>query len=354
MAESYADPSSDTPDLDPPGATRVGDATRVGIVLGDDEPRPPGIDVLGDEARITVVHIAEIDRLAELCGDCEVLFVWEFRNNVLRDALPRMPDLRWIQTASAGVDAVMSPELAERGIVVTNTRGVLDSSIAEWVLGVLLVMVKDLRQTLELQRAHEWRHRESERLGGRRLLVVGAGSVGRGIARLVRAVGMEVDGIARDARTDDVDFGRVYATGELLDRLPHYEFVVVSAPLTAETRGLIGPAELAAMPPGGRLVNVGRGPVVNQGALLEALRSGHLRGAALDVFEEEPLAADHPFWDRDDVIVSPHQSGDFEGWRAAFTDVFVENLRRWRHGEPLQNQVDTRAAAGGANPGRSA
>lgn len=334
MGESYATSNSDS------GPTRA----TVGIILGDDEPRPPGIDAIAGDAELVVVRRSEADRLASRCQDAEALFVWEFRHNVVRGAIADLPRLRWIQTASAGVDAVVSPEVVERRITVTNARGVLDDAIAEWVLGVLLLFVKDLRRTLDLQREHRWQHRESERLAGRRLLVIGAGSVGRAIARLARAAGMRVEGVARRRRDDDPDFDRVETAGALPDLLPGAEFVVVSAPLTPDTRGMVDEAAFAAMPPGVRFVNVGRGPIVDEAALLAALRSGHVAAAALDVFAHEPLPPDHPFWDLDQVVVSPHQAGDFEGWRAAFTDVFVDNFRRWRRGEALRNVVDVRAA----------
>lgn len=315
----------------------------VGLVLGPDEPVPAAMDALDDQVRLEVVRGADPQELLRRCSDAEVLFVWEFRRNWLAEALPGMSHLRWIQTASAGVDAVVSPRLADSGVILTNTRGVLDATIAEWVLGVMLVFVKDLHGTLALQRTRTWQHRESERLAGKRVLVVGAGSVGRAIARLARAAGMEVDGIASEARPGDADFGRVDGTEALLDRLPLADFVVVSAPLTAGTRGLIGAEALASMGPGCRLVNVGRGPVVDEEALLAALESGHLAGAALDVFVQEPLPRDHRFWDMDNVIVSPHQSGDFQGWRESFGQFFLDNLARYRRGEELVNVVDVPA-----------
>ncbi len=319
----------------------------MGVVLPDDEPLPAGLEALEDDAE---VRVGRVGRDAEdVVAAADTLFVWEFREPVLARSWQRAERLSWVHTASAGVDAVVFPDLVDSDVVVTNTRGVLDDAIAEFVLGAMLLFAKDLHTTLALQREHRWRHRESERLAGKHVLVVGAGSIGRSIARLCRAAGTTVDGLARSARTDDPDFARVGAADELHELLARADFVVISAPLTEATRGMIGARELELMQRSSRLINVGRGPIVDEEALLEALRAGEIAGAALDVFAEEPLPADHPLWDEPGVVVSPHQSGDFVGWREAFTDVFVENFRRWRSGQPLENVVDKAAAVGEAN-----
>lgn len=327
------------------GTSEEGDGGQdvvVGVVVAEGADMPPGLNVLRDEAEVRLAR--SDDELAETVAEAEVLSVWDFRRQRLREVWPRAGRLRWVHTASAGVDAVVFPELAASDVVVTNTQGVLDGAMAEWVLGVMLVFTKDLHTTLDLQRRRCWRHRDSERLADKRVLVVGAGSIGRAVARLCRAVGTEVEGVARTPRPDDPDFDRVVGPDELLAALSTADFVVVCAPHTAETRGMIGASELAALPSGARLINVGRGPVVEETALLDALRSGRLAGAALDVFDQEPLPADHPFWAMDQVIVSPHMAGDFAGWEEAFSGVFVENFRRWRRGEPLLSVVDkTRA-----------
>jgi len=238
------------------------------------------------------------------------------------------------------VDAVLFPDMVESRVTLTNSRGVFDRSIAEYVLGLMLVFAKDLHQTLGLQQQKMWVHRETEMLARRKLLVVGAGSIGRTIARLARCAGMEVDAIARTARSSDEDFGRVFASEDLNDALPEVDYVVVAAPLTAQTRGMFGAAQFERMKPGVRLINVGRGPIVDEPALIEALRDGRIAGAALDVFSEEPLSEDNPLWEMRQVVVSPHMSGDFVGWLEALGELFVENFRRWERGDELLNVVD--------------
>lgn len=307
------------------------------MIVAPGKDLPPGLDAVTDAADLRLVR--DHDELRELAGDVAVLLVYDFRTTLVEDEFARLAGVRWIHAASAGVDAVMTGDVAASGVTVTNAQGIFDRGIAEWVLGMMLVFAKDVLTTLDLQRRHEWRHRNSQLLDGRRLLVVGAGSIGREIARLATAVGMRVDGVARSERTDDPDFGRVAPSTELLDVLPTADYVVVATPLTEQTRGMIGAEELKAMAEHAVFMNIGRGPVVDEAALVEALRSGAIAGAALDVFEEEPLPEDHPLWDFDNVVVSPHMSGDYEGWVEALGYQFAENFDRWTKGGSLMNVV---------------
>jgi phosphoglycerate dehydrogenase-like enzyme len=210
------------------------------------------------------------------------------------------------------------------------------------VLGLVLAFVKDLPGTLAAQADRRWRHRETQRLAGRRALVIGTGPIGRATGRLLRAAGLQVAGIGRIGRDDDPDFGTVHPFGELLERLSVADFVVAAAPLTDETEGMINARTLAAMSPSARLINVGRGGLVVTQDLVAALRGGGLAGAALDVFETEPLPAGSPLWGMPNVVISPHMSGDAVGWRPALAELFVDNFLRWRAGRPLRNVVDKR------------
>lgn len=318
------------------------------VVHGPDADRPSGLAAVAEAAEVR--YAASPDDLRAALRGAQVAFVTNFRWVKLREAWPDARDLQWIHGAGAGVDPLLFPELVRSPVVVTNSRGIFDRAMAEYVLGFMLAFAKDLPLTLDLQRRREWRHRESERLDGRTVVVVGAGSIGREIGRLLRAAGMRVLGVARRPRavgdpagsagSPDAAFERVVGIDDLHAVLPDADYVVLSMPLTAETRGLFGAAALAKMKPTARLVNVGRGAVVDEAALVDALRSRRIAGAALDVFTGEPLPADHPFWDLPGVIVSPHMSGDFVGWPAAVSALFVENFRRWRAGEPLLNIVD--------------
>lgn len=291
------------------------------------------------EALADVRYASAADLPRALPG-ADVLFMWDFSSNALRDAEPYAGGLRWIHQAGAGVDKVLVPWVVDSDITVTNSRGVFDRSIAEYVLGLVLSFAKDLPHTLALQRDHTWRHRETERVHGRSALVVGVGPIGRMIARLLRAVGMSVSGVGRTARASDDDFGAVLAAADLHHALPDADYVIVAAPLTDETRGMFDAAAFAAMRPTARFVNIGRGEIVVETDLVAALRSGAIAAAALDVFEQEPLPDDSPLWDMPNVVVSPHMSADFVGWLDVLADVFVDNFRRWHAGTPLRNVVD--------------
>lgn len=310
--------------------------------------RPAGLEPVAERADLR--YAVSTEELRAALDGAQVLFVADFRSGMLRDAWSHARSLRWIHHGGAGVDPLLFPELVHSDVVLTNSGGVFDRAIAEYVLGLVLAFAKDMPRTFDLQRRHEWLHRETERIDGKTAIVVGAGSIGREIGRLLRAAGMRVIGVARRARPaaaressaggPDAAFERVAAIDELHAILPGADYVVLSLPLTAETRGLFGAAALARMKPAARVINVGRGAVVDEAALVEALRSRRIAGAAPDVFATEPLPPDHPLWEMPGVIVSPHMSGDFQGWAAVISGLFVENFRRWHEGRPLLNVVD--------------
>lgn len=313
--------------------------TPVVVILGatSEEP-PPGIGPVVNSASLRfAVDVAGLERVL---GGADALFVWDFRSTELRDAWHRADRLEWVHVAGAGVDAVLFPDLVESSVTVTSSRGIFDRSIAEYVLGLMLLFAKDLHRSFEYQRSRRWVHRETEMLAGKMLLVVGAGPIGRMVARHARCVGMKVSAVARTARSSDEDFGRVFASENLDEALPEADYVVIAAPLTAQTEGMFGAAQFGRMKRSARLINVGRGRIVDEPALIEALRGGQIAGAALDVFWQEPLPKDHPLWSMPQVVISPHMSGDFVGWLEALGELFVENFRRWLRGDELLNVVD--------------
>jgi len=312
----------------------------------------PGLERIADEAELRFA--SGTDDLEAALPGAEILLGWDFRASELRAAWPAAQALRWIHWAGAGIDAVLFRELVASDVVLTNARGVFDRSMAEYVLGLILAFAKRFPETVRLQATRTWRHRLTERVDGRRALVVGPGSIGRAIGRLLRAAGLEVTAVGRRERADDPDFGRVHARSSLPDLLPEADFVIIVTPFTAETRHLFGPAEFRAMKREARLINVARGAIVDQQALIAALEAGEIAGAALDVFEDEPLPVESPLWGLSNVIVSPHMSGDFEGHRAVLAEGFLENFARWRAGRPLRNVVDKSLGFVPANPTPSA
>ena len=298
-------------------------APHVAVLCGDD--RPPGLAGLERE---TAVTYTDADGLAGALPGAEVLFVWDFGSDALSRAWPAADRLRWVHVAGAGVDRTLTPQLVESDVVVTNSRGVFERPIAEYVLGLLLAFAKDLPGTLARQHRRQWEHRQTGMLAGHRAAVVGTGPIGREIGDLLGAVGMQVRMLGR-AETED-----------LPAHVADADYVVAAVPLTDRTRGLFDRKVFEAMPPTARFVNVGRGASVVEDDLLDALAAGDLAGAALDVFAQEPLPAEHPLWTTEGVVVSPHMAGDRFGWHEALVDVFLGNLDRWRSGQPLLNVVD--------------
>jgi len=276
---------------------------------------------------------------AALMAEAEILF------DVYRpqsDGLPRRaPRLRWIQFSSSGVGKfVEEMGLAHTPIVVTNAAGVHATPLAEFVLFAMLYFAKQLPRVLAYQRGHHWEPFAVRNICGSTLGLVGLGAVGREIARLGRAIGMRVVAIRRSSgflSGDVPGVEAVYSPDRLRDLLAESDYVTLILPHTRQTAGLLGKTELAAMKPGAVLINIARGAIVDEAALIEVLRSGHLGGAALDVFAKEPLAAESPLWDMPNVLITPHTISTAEDENELVVDLFCDNLRRFLAGEPLRN-----------------
>ena len=311
------------------------------VVMGADEAEPPpGIGAL--EGRVDLRFAATREALANSIADADAIFAWRANRDLLPHVWGEARRLRWIHSASAGVDGLLFPDLVESGVVLTNARGVFDEAMAEYVIGLLIMFAKGLVGVVDRQRRRDWVHGETERVRGQHLLVVGVGSIGRAIGRAALAMGMQVRGVGRTSRPGDDVFGVVLGAEELVDALGWADAVVDVLPGSPSTRHIFGAATFAAMRPSARFVNVGRGSTVDEVALVDALRSGGIAGAALDVFEQEPLPPESALWDLPGVIVSPHMSGDVIGWQAAGVGLFAENLELFRAGRPLRNVVDKR------------
>ncbi|MFJ6846172.1 D-2-hydroxyacid dehydrogenase [Streptomyces griseoluteus] len=300
------------------------------LVLGADPP--PRLGRLTGRAR--VLHTDDAG-LAALLPAADVLLVWDFRSRAVRDAWPgEGPRPAWVHTASAGVDHLLCPELAASDTVVTNARGIFDEPIAEYVAALVLASAKDLPRTLELQRDRVWRHRETRRVAGTRACVVGSGPIGRAIARTLKALGV------RPALVGRVPGAGVHGPADLDRLIARADWVIAAAPLTGRTRGMFDAHRFGVMQPSAVFVNVGRGELVDESALAEALRRRWIAGAALDTFSTEPLPADSPLWDLPGLLVSPHMSGDTVGWRDELGAQFVDLFERWTAGRALVNVVD--------------
>jgi phosphoglycerate dehydrogenase-like enzyme len=245
------------------------------------------------------------------------------------------------------VDKLLFPELIESPVVVTNARGVFKRSLAEFVVLGMLYFYKRVRRLVESQRAHKWDDFYVDWLPGKVMGVVGYGEIGRECALLAKAVGVRVYATRRKVQlsANDPVLERVFAPARLKDMLREVDVVLAAAPLTPETRHMIGEAEFNVMKASAIVMNVGRGPVIDETALVRALQQKRIAGAALDVFEVEPVPANHPFYDMENVLLSPHCTDRTRDpdWLDLSMQCFVENFQRYIHGEGLENIVDKRA-----------
>lgn len=286
---------------------------------------------------VTVRTAATFDEAAACIADVEVLYAWKFPPE-LYDKAGR---LRWLQVMGAGVDWALVPNLPPR-VVITRAPGIFGPWMAEYVLGWCLWVTQRMATYLDAQRRHDWiQHIPPEPLRGKTLVLIGLGDIGRVIARAARALGMRVIGVSRSGRPV-AGVERVYPTAGLRRAIEAADFVALVLPLNERTRGIVGPQELAAMRPSAWLLNVGRGALVDEPALLHALEHRTIGGAILDVFSTEPLARDHPLWGLDNVVITPHISGPTAADEIA--PVFNANLARYLAGRPLRHVVDRRRA----------
>lgn len=270
-----------------------------------------------------------------LLPDAEVALTVRFPEELFEYA----DNLSWLQALSAGVDFFPQAELEARDIALTSAAGVHAQAIGEQVMGYLVAFERDFLRAFRQQEEGLWFRYSGGELAGQTLCVVGVGAIGTRVAELASAFGMEVVGTKRDPTTAPDAVSDVRPPEELDDLLLEADYVVVSCPLTEETRGLIGSEQLRRLDEEAVLVNVGRGPIVNQDALVAALRGDGLGGAALDVFEEEPLPEDSPLWDLPNVLVTPHMAGSTPHKHDRIGELFARNYASWKDGERLENRV---------------
>jgi phosphoglycerate dehydrogenase-like enzyme len=309
-------------------------------------PRPFVAALRRDFPQHTFLDAWDAETLARLLPDADVAFSAAIR----RTEFASLPRLRWVQSPAVGVGGMLGPELVASPVVLTSARGVRARAIAEHVLGVTLALARRLPLVIRRQTLHQWALDEIETSGairtlsGRRLAMVGLGAIGLEVARLASAFGLRVSAIRKRSgqpRPQTVD--EVLPPERLFDLLPRSDVVVLAAPLTPETNRLIGRQALDCIKPGAFLVNVGRGKLIDDEAVIEALLDGRLGGAALDVFTKEPLDSASPYWDLPNVIVTPHISGAMEDYWTPLVALFADNLRRFEAGHPLLNVVDKHA-----------
>jgi len=252
------------------------------------------------------------------------------------------PRVRWVHSLSAGLDGVLFPALAASPVPLTNARGVFSEILGEFAIGAVLFFAKDLRRMVRSQMAGIWDEFDTVEIRGQSVGIVGYGDIGRAVAWRVPGLGMKVLALRRrpELLRDDPCVTDAFGANQKHELLARSDYVVAALPLTSESRDMIGQAEFEAMKSTAVLINIGRGPVVDEAALVRALESKRIRGAALDVFAIEPLPLGHPFYRLDNVLLSPHAADHTPDWKERTMRLFLENFERFRRGEPLCNVVD--------------
>jgi len=290
-----------------------------------------------------VIHLPDYTRLAEELPDTDIFIGYSLRPEQLKDA----KRLKWIHSTAAGVAQLMYPELRDSGVVVTNPRGIFAVPMAEHAIGLMLALARNIPDSVRQQDRAQWGQQtlwdlpqHLTELNGQVLLIIGFGSIGKELARRARAFDMRVWGVRRSGKEDSPLADRIMPAEELAAALPRADFVVLAAPETPETRHLIGPKEIALMKPGARLINVARGSLLDEAALLRALEEGKLGGAAIDVAASEPLPPESPLWKAPNLLITPHTSATSDRLWERETSLLMEQLERWFDGRELVNRVD--------------
>jgi D-2-hydroxyacid dehydrogenase (NADP+) len=290
-----------------------------------------------------VVHLPDYERLPQELPDTDIFVGASLRPEQFQHARK----LKWIHSTAVGVSQLMYSELRSSGVILTNPSGILSALMAEHTVGLMIALARHFPDSVRYQDRARWSQIEVSsqpgpltELNGQLLLIVGYGSIGREIARRARAFDMRVWGVTRSGKGDATHAEEILPVAQLEDALPHADFVVLSAPDTQETQQLIGPAQIAKMKPGARLINVGRGSLLDEAALIRALETGALGGAALDVAATEPLPAESRLWKTPNLLITPHVSGVSDRLWQKETKLLMDLLERWFDGRDLFNVVD--------------
>ena len=310
------------------------------------DPAAPFLTVLArlpEDVRAVVSDDPE--KLKASATQADAILYAHSDSDLLAGVLPLAGRARWIHSLWTGVEGILRPELLEHPAPLTNGRGVFRWPLADWVTAVMLFFAFDLRRVIQQQEQSVWKPFISTTLEGRTLGIVGYGGIGSATAARARPFGMKIAALRRrpELFQGDALVDQTYGPGQLKELMSVSDYVLVVTPLTAETRGLVGEAEIAVMKPTAVIMNVGRGSVIDEAALIRALESRRIRGAALDVFSSEPLPPGHPFWQMPNVLLSPHTADRVEGFLDPAFDCFFENLDRFRKGNALLNVVDKHA-----------
>jgi phosphoglycerate dehydrogenase-like enzyme len=311
------------------------------VLSRQDAPQLPMLRQLEPQAEITVGNsAAELKQAAE---NAEMLLVWEGKQAVLREIFPFCKNLRWIHSKNAGIEPLLFPALQSSNVTLTNSRGVYARSLAEFALMGILYFAKDLPRLLRQKQEKHWEQFEVEELAGKTVGIFGYGEIGRAVALKCKAFDMQVLGLRRNAAksADDRIADEILPQEKFSELLTRSDILVIAAPHTAETHEVFGEREFRQMKPASLLVNIGRGSIIREPDLIQALRRGTIRGAVLDVFATEPLPPESELWTLPNALLSPHSADQTATWLIEAMDFFLANFKRYAAGEPLANVCDT-------------
>jgi len=312
------------------------------LVLSDPgDPQLSMLDALRETADVVIGDSA--DAFKNAAGSAEVIFNWSGSLSLIREVFLMSDAVRWVHSRSAGLERTLFPELIASNVTMTNGSGVFSPSLGEFALGAILYFAKDFRRMIRSQIAGLWEPFDVLPISGQTVGIVGYGDIGRAVATRVRAMGMKVLAVKRHVsaqKNPDPLADQIYGPDHLIEMLSRCDYIVVAAPLNAETLGLIGEAEFAAMKSSAVIINVGRGPVIEERAMIKALSEHKIKGAALDVFAEEPLPKGHPFYQLENVLLSPHCADHTPDWLDNAMLFFIAQFERFRQGQPLLNVVN--------------
>jgi len=316
---------------------------RTSILMLSD-PREPQVAMLDELREAADVVVGDSPKALEASAPkAEILLNWSGTLSLMREVFLMCRRLRWIHSRSVGLERTLFPELIASDITLTHGRGVFSPPLGEFALAAILYFAKDLRRMIRNQQRGLWEPFDVTLVSGQTVGIVGYGDIGRAVATRVRGVGMKVLALRRHVAAKnqpDPLVDQVYRSNQRNEMIAQSDYVVVAAPLTDETRGLIGEAEFCAMKETAVVINLGRGPVIQEAAMIKALSEQRIRGAALDVFDEEPLPAGHPFYHMENVLLCPHCADHTPDWLDNAMRFFLGQFARFRRGEALLNVVN--------------
>lgn len=315
----------------------------VTVIGNPADPSFKPLDRLPKDIHLTVTD--DFETLQKVVPKSDVIVISVFSGGLWAKTVPLASKARWFHAMGTGVEKLLTPETVAHSAIMTNGRGVFRRPLGDWTVAMMLHFAFDIPRVIRQQREERWEPFTAPGIEGRTLGIIGYGGIGSAAAERAKPFGVKILALRRRPELSQSDsvVDQFYAPSQINEMIAASDYLLLATPLTKETNELVGPEQIAAMKPNAVLINVGRGQVIHEASLVGALESGAIRGAALDVVQEEPLPAPHRLYTLPNVVLSPHTADHVEGFLLPATESFVENFERFRKGEPLENVVDKHA-----------